>query len=98
MNIVAFRAIREFYEKHPKARTPMIAWYKDVSAARWRNWAELKADYASADAIGDDRVVFDIGGNKYRIVARVAYGPYFRVMIKFVGTHAEYDRIDARSV
>ncbi len=76
----------------------MIAWHKDVSSARWRNWAELKADYASADAVGDERVVFNIGGNKYRIVARVAYAPHFRVMIKFVGTHAEYDRIDARSV
>jgi mRNA interferase HigB len=98
VNVIAFRALRDFYARHPPAQKAMIAWHKDVSAARWRNWAELKADYGSADAVGDDRVVFDIGGNKYRIVARVAYAPYFRVMIKFVGTHAEYDRIDARSV
>ena len=98
MNVISFRALRDFYERHPPARKAMIAWHKDVCAARWRNWSDVKADYASADAVGDDRVVFDIGGNKYRIVARVAYAPYFRVMIKFVGTHAEYDRIDARSV
>ena len=98
MNIISFRALRDFYERHPPARKVMIAWHKDVSSARWRNWAELKADYASADAVGDERVVFNVGGNKYRIVARVAYAPHFRVMIKFVGTHAEYDRIDARSV
>lgn len=80
------------------AKAPMIAWYKEVSSARWSNLHELKSQFASADYVGDDRVVFDIGGNKYRIVARVAYAPWYRVMIKFVGSHAEYNRIDARMI
>lgn len=53
---------------------------------------------ASVDFVGDSRIVFDIGGNKFRLVARVVYGPYYRVMIKFVGTHAEYDKIDVTKV
>ena len=52
----------------------------------------------SVDFVGDSRVVFDIGGNKFRLVARVVYGPYSRVMIKFVGTHAEYDKIDVSKI
>jgi len=80
------------------ARTPMVAWHKEVSLARWQTLHDLKSQFPSADYIGDNRVVFDIGGNKYRIVARVAYAPWYRVMIKFVGSHADYDRIDARTV
>jgi mRNA interferase HigB len=98
MNVISYKTLREFCDDHHSAKGAMVAWYKDVSTAKWNNWAELKAQYQSADAVGDDRVVFNIGGNKYRIVARVAYAPYYRVMIKFVGTHQHFDRIDARRV
>ena len=53
---------------------------------------------ANVDFVGDNRVIFDIGGNKYRLIVRVAYDPYYRVMIKFVGTHDEYDKIDPEAV
>ena len=55
-------------------------------------------EHANVDFVGDNRVIFDIGGNKYRLVVRVVYDPYFRVMIKFVGTHEEYDQIDPETV
>jgi mRNA interferase HigB len=69
-----------------------------VTKARWGNFAEVRASFGTADAIGDSRIIFNIGGNKYRIVARVAYDPFYRMMIKFVGTHRQYDAIDPETV
>jgi mRNA interferase HigB len=70
-----------------------------VSTARWKTTNELKKAFgANVDFVGDNRVIFDIGGNKYRLVARVVYDPFYRVMIKFVGTHDEYDKIDPETV
>jgi mRNA interferase HigB len=92
------RALREFWEQHPDAETPLRAWYKIASAAKWENFAELKAAFGRADAVGDKRIIFDVGGNKYRIVVRVVYGPFYRMMIKFVGTHNEYNHINPEIV
>ena len=74
-----------------------MAWYKIVAQAEWNNVAEMKATFRSADVIGDSRVIFDIGGNKYRVVAHVAYR-FRKVLIKFVGTHKDYDAIDPETV
>lgn len=98
MQILSLRTLRSFWERYPKAEVPLRAWYKIVSEAGWKNPAELKATFGTADFVGDKRVVFDVGGNKYRIVARVVYDPFYRVMIKFVGTHEEYDRINPETV
>jgi mRNA interferase HigB len=98
VNVIALRALKTFYERHPQAKMPMIAWYREVTTSRWESLHDIKSQFPSADYVGDDRIVFNIGGNKYRIIARVAFGPWYRVMIKFVGTHAEYDRVDARTV
>lgn len=75
----------------------MSSWYDHVEAAQWENFADVKRTFNSADQVGD-RIVFDVKGNDYRIVAYVAYGPFYRVLIKFVGTHSEYDVIDPRTV
>jgi mRNA interferase HigB len=70
-----------------------------VSTARWKTTNELKKAFgANVDFIGDSRVIFDIGGNKYRLVVRIVYDPFYRVMIKFVGTHEEYDKINPETV
>jgi mRNA interferase HigB len=98
VNVIALRTLKTFYERHPQARLPMMAWYREVSASRWNSLHDIKRQFPSADYVGDDRIVFDIAGNKYRIIARVAFSPWYRMMIKFVGTHAEYDRVDARTV
>ena len=76
----------------------MRAWYTLVSRARWTAPDDVKRQFGSAvDFVGDNRAIFDIGGNKYRLVAHVAY-PYGRVLIKFVGTHKDYDKIDVETV
>ena len=90
--------MRECWEKYPDAEVPLRAWYKIISAASWTKFADVKDAFASADAVGDRRIIFNIGGNKYRLVARVLYDPYYRVMVKFVGTHDDYNKIDPETV
>ena len=98
MQIIARRTLREFWEEHPKARIPLQAWYEIVSAAEWLSLSDVKATFGTTvDFVADSRVIFDIGGNKYRLVVHVAYR-FKRVLIKFVGTHREYDAIDPESV
>lgn len=93
MQIIARRTLRLFWEKHAQAETPLKLWYAAVAQAAWTGPADVRAQFGSADFSGDNRVIFDIGGNKYRLVAHVSYG-YGRVLIKFIGTHKAYDRID----
>jgi mRNA interferase HigB len=98
MQIVAKRTLREFWEKHNQAESPLSVWYVLVSRADWVGPADVKAMFGSTvDFVGDNRLIFDIGGNKYRLVAHVAY-PFKRVLIKFVGTHKDYDGIDPETV
>lgn len=98
MNVLAKRSLRAFWTRQPHSRLPLETWYTIASAATWQTPADIKAAFGSnVDFVGDNRVIFDIGGNKYRLVVRVAYA-YGRVYVKFVGTHAEYDRIDPETV
>ena len=99
MQVLALRTLRDFWTRYPAAERPLRAWYRLVSAARWMTPNEIKAAFGTnVDFVGDNRVIFDIGGNKYRLVARIVYDPYYRVMVKFVGTHKEYDAIDPETV
>lgn len=77
---------------------PLRTWYKVVTGAKLTGPADVRATFRAADFVGDRRIIFDIGGNKYRIVARVVYAPFYKVMIKFVGTHKEYDQINPETV
>lgn len=98
MQIISRAALRDFWAKHPRAERPLSAWYKIVSKAAWSGPADVKAQFGSTvDFVADNRVIFDIGGNKYRIIVHAAY-PYGRVLVKFVGTHAEYNDIDPETV
>lgn len=92
MNVIALKALRDFWGKHPQAEGPLKAWYALVSKADWSGPADIRSQFNSADFVTDNRVIFDIGGNKYRLIVRVAY-LHKRVLIKFVGTHKEYDKI-----
>ena len=96
MRIIAKRALRAFWRKHPQAEQPLKSWYAEASQAEWSNFTEVRAMFNSADVVGE-RIVFNIGGNKYRIVV-VADFLRHGLLIRFVGTHAEYDKIDARSI
>ncbi len=95
--MVTHRKLREFWDRHPEAERPLSAWFQIARRAEWADGHAVRRDFGAVDFVGDKRVVFDIGGNKYRIVARISY-EYKQMLIKFVGTHAEYDRIDAETV
>lgn len=97
MNVVTRKTLVAFYALHPRATAPLSAWYKHARAANWTSPQDVKTDFNSADFLADNRVVFNIGGNKYRIVVRISY-TFKQVLVKFVGTHAEYDAIDAATI
>lgn len=88
----------EFWKKHPDAKQPLSLWFSMVEKAAWSGPAQARAVFGTADFLSNNRIVFDIKRNSYRLVARIKYGPLFLVYIRFVGTHAEYDRIDANEV
>ena len=89
MNVISFKRIREFSSIHRDAETSLTAWYKTTKRANWQNLAELKAVYPSADLVGR-YVVFNIGGNKYRLIARIVYRSQ-TLFVVAVLTHEEYD-------
>jgi mRNA interferase HigB len=93
MQVVALRTLRLFWERYPQAEIPLRTWYNAVSQAEWSGPANVRSQFSSADFVADNRVIFNIGGNRFRLVTHVSY-EYKAVLIKFVGTHAEYDRID----
>jgi mRNA interferase HigB len=96
--VIARRTLKQFWERHPQAEGPARAWFAAVSGARWGGPTDVKRQFGTTvDFVGDNRVIFDLGGNKYRLIARVSY-PFGRVLIKFIGTHAEYDRVDPETV
>jgi mRNA interferase HigB len=97
MRIVSRKPLREFAAKHPMAKGPLDAWYSEACRADWASFADIKAAYGSADVIGGNRVVFNIGGNKYRLIVKVAYRCR-TIYVRFVGTHAEYDKTDAKTI
>ena len=86
-----------FYKKHADAAGPLKAWYSEARHAVWKTPPDIKTKFNSADFIQGNRVVFNIGGNKYRLIVKIAYIPGL-VYIRFVGTHAEYDKIDAGTI
>jgi mRNA interferase HigB len=98
MQVIALRTLKHFWERHPQAEVPLRRWYRIVSNAAWTEPADVKRQFGrTVDLVADNRVIFDIGGNKYRLIVFVAYLSQ-RIFIKFVGTHAEYDRIDPLTV
>lgn len=97
MRIIARRALREFWKRHHDAEQPLRAWYHDVQRADWGSPADIKRTYANASIVGDNRVVFNIKGNKYRLVVAINY-PYRMCYIRFIGSHQAYNDIDVSSV
>ena len=97
MRVIAKRRLREFWERHPSAREPLLAWFREVEREDWGTPPDMKARYPEASIVGGDRVVFDIKGNAFRLVVKIEYA-YRVVYVRFVGTHAEYDAVDAKEV
>lgn len=98
MQIIARRTLKLFWERYPQAEVPLVLWYARVARAEWTGPKDVKATFGTTvDFVGDNRLIFDIGGNKFRLIVHAAY-PFKRVLIKFVGTHAEYDTVDPETV
>lgn len=97
MNIVAFRTLRAFYEKHPDCENQLKTWYKEATKATWKSPNEIKQIFSSASIINDNRMVFNIKGNKYRLIVKFNY-KYGWAWVRFIGTHAEYDKINAETI
>lgn len=95
MRVISRKRLVEFSRIHPDAGGPLTSWFREVKRARWTSTADISAAYRTADFVGNDRIVFNIGGNKYRLVVRYR-API--VYIRFIGTHSEYDRIDASQI
>ena len=87
-----------FCAEHPCSEQPLRAWFAEVEKAAWTSTGQIRARYGTADFIPGDRVVFNFGGNNYRLIVAVKYSPLFLVYIRFSGTHAEYDQIDAKTL
>ncbi|MDN8541719.1 type II toxin-antitoxin system HigB family toxin [Erwinia sp. BC051422] len=97
MKIIAVAPLREFWTLHNQAEQPLKAWVDEVRKATWRTPQDIKRRYPSADFVAKNRVIFEIKGNDYRLIAAVAYR-FQAVYVKFVGTHAQYYDIDAKTV
>ena len=97
MRIISRGTLRAFWEGHADAEQPLKAWFKEAEDADWRKSQDVKDQYGNASVVGGNRIVFNIAGNKYRLIVKFNY-PYRVGYIRFVGTHANYDAIDAESV
>lgn len=99
MRIVSHRKLKDFYEQsgHEDSKTALERWYQTAEEAEWHSLAEMKQDFGSVDSVGNQHYVFNIGGNKYRLVVVVKFVMGY-IFIRFVGTHNEYDKIDASTI
>lgn len=100
MHVIARGTLRAFWESSPAyidAQTPLVEWYRHMEKARYRTPQELKAELRTASILKSGRVVFNIGGNKYRVVLAIDYQRQL-AKVRFVGTHAQYDKIDAETI
>lgn len=97
MRVIAKRTLREFWEKNPDSSGQLRTWYHEVASSNWESPNQLKALYRSASILKGGRAVFNICGNKYRLIVAIRYEQQI-VYIRFVGTHAEYDKVNAETV
>lgn len=97
MRVIAKKILREFWEKHNDCEQQLKAWFQEASKAEWTSPNEIKAEYPSASIIGNDRIVFNIKGNTYRLIVKINFD-YLMVWIRFIGTHAAYDKINAKTI
>lgn len=97
VRVIAKKTLRAFWENHNDCEQQLKAWYEEALGASWKTPNDIKRDYPSASFLEDNRVVFNIKGNNYRLIVKVNYR-FGMVWIRFIGTHAEYDQVDATTV
>ena len=97
MRVIAKKILREFWIIHNDCEEQLKSWFQECSKAEWKNLNEVKTEYPSASILVDNRVVFNIKGNSYRLIVKINFD-YQMIWIRFVGTHAEYDKINANKI
>jgi mRNA interferase HigB len=97
MRVISVKTLSLFWEKHPDAENPLRAWYTEAKKARWQSPQDIKTHYRTASILRNNRVVFNIKGNAYRLVVAVKY-EFQIVYIRFIGTHAAYGKIEAEEI
>jgi mRNA interferase HigB len=97
MVVISKRKLIEFYGQEPMAKEPLLKWYNQTEISDWGNLSEIKETFNAVDYVGNDRYVFDFGGNKYRIVVMIHFSTR-TLYIKFIGTHKQYDKIDCKNI
>ena len=97
MVVISYGTLRDFYEVHADAKDALNNWYRLALQADWSNFHQIKSMFNTVDAVGNDRFVFNLRGNNYRIVAMIFFD-IRTICIRFVGTHKEYDRIDCTTI
>ncbi len=97
MRIISKKTLKEYWEKESGAKSTLEAWHGEARNAQWASPADVKAQFGSASILRDGRVVFNIGGNKYRLVVWINYD-FHTIYVRFLGTHKDYDEIDAQTI
>ncbi|MDO3696010.1 type II toxin-antitoxin system HigB family toxin [Wenyingzhuangia sp. chi5] len=97
MRVISKKILRDFWTKHADSEEQLKAWFRETEKAKWININDLKAEYPSASILKDNRIVFNIKGNNYRLIVKFNF-EYQISWIRFIGTHAEYDKINANEI
>ena len=97
MRVISKKILREFWQKHNDCAEQLKSWHKEAEEANWKTPKDIKKDYPTASILQDNRMVFNIKGNNYRLIVKINYN-FSIVWIRFIGTHAEYDKIDANKI
>jgi mRNA interferase HigB len=97
LRVIARKILRDFWEKHKDCEQQLKSWFSEAEKATWENPNQIKIAYPSASILNDNRIVFNIKGNNYRLIVKISYD-YQMVWIRFIGTHTDYDKINANTI
>lgn len=97
VRVIAIKTLQDFWKKHPEAELPLRAWYAEAKSAQWEKPSDITRLYRTASVLTNNRIVFNIKGNDYRLVVAINY-EYKIVYIRFIGTHKEYDKINSKEI
>lgn len=97
MRVVAKSTLRNYWEKHPDCKQALLSWYKTSIRANWQNFNEIRQQFGTCKILGNDRIIFKIKGNKYRLIIKISFTNQL-IWIRFIGTHSEYDLINAKEI
>jgi mRNA interferase HigB len=97
LRVIAKKIVRDFWENHEDCEQQLKSWFREAQKAEWKNPNEIKAEYPSASILNNNRLIFNIKGNNYRLIVKISY-EYGIIWIRFIGTHADYDKINAHTI